>query len=117
MTVHPLVLIVDDEPLIRQVLADLLSDEGYRVASAADGREALALASEQSPDLVLSDVTMPRLDGVALVRALRAAGCRVPVVLVSANYAAVDLPGVRFVPKPFDLDAIITAVERSLANG
>ena len=117
LTVHPLVLIVDDEPLIRQVLADLLSDEGYRVDSAADGWEALERASEHPPNVVVSDVNMPRLGGVALVRALRADGYRIPVVLISAHYVAVDLPGVRFVAKPFNLDAISEAVERSLVAG
>lgn len=111
-----LILIVDDEPGIREVLGDYLADEGYRVRTAQDGHEALAAAIAEPPDVVLSDVTMPRMNGVELIHRLRARGQDVPVVLISANYAAVDLPGVRFLTKPFDLDAITAAIEMSLAD-
>lgn len=111
-----LILVVDDEPLIREVLAMFLEDEGYRVVQAVDGQAALDLAAAQAPDVVVSDVRMPRLDGVELVRQLRARGLDVPVILVSAHYAGVDVPGVRFLGKPFDLDAIIIEIERGLTG-
>ena len=110
----PLILIVDDEFVLRSVLADIFADAGYRVLSAGDGREALAMAERDPPDVVLSDVMMPILDGVSLVRHLRERGVGSAVVLMSAGYAKVDLPGVRFLRKPFDLDHILETVQRSL---
>ena len=110
----PTVLMVGDEPAIREVAATLLEEEGYAVCRAADGREALLAVEEHAVDLVVSDVRMPKLDGAALVRELRRQGSVVPVVLRSAVYADVALPGVRFVPKPFELDHLLTVVEKAL---
>ncbi len=112
-----LILIAEDNPIIREILAQLLIDEGYRVLVAADGQEALDYAILYSPDLIVSDIKMPRLHGLALVERLRAGGNPVPVVLISTWTPPNALPGVRFVRKPFDLDAIIEAVELSLAVG
>jgi two-component system response regulator MprA len=111
----PTVLVVDDEPAIREAVAMLLEEEGYAVRRAADGVQALTAIERDAIDVVVSDVKMPRLDGAGLVRELRGRGHLVPVVLMSAIYADVDLPGVRFVPKPFDLDLLLTAVEKALA--
>ena len=99
---HPsaTVLVVDDEPAIREVIATLLEDEGYLVRHAKDGQEALETINGNQIDLIVSDVVMPRLDGASLVRKLRGRGHVMPVVLMSAVYADVDLPGVRFVPSP-----------------
>jgi two-component system OmpR family response regulator len=109
------VLVVDDEPAIREIVATLLEDEGYEVRHARDGVEALA-AIDDRIDLVLSDVIMPRLDGASLVRKLRRRGHLVPVVLMSAVYADVDLPGVRFVPKPFEIDRLLGTVASALGS-
>jgi len=109
------VLVVDDEPAIREIVATLLEDEGYEVRHARDGVEALA-AIDDRIDLVLSDVIMPRLDGASLVRKLRRRGHLVPVVLMSAVYADVDLPGVRFVPKPFEIDRLLGTVASALES-
>jgi CheY-like chemotaxis protein len=109
------VLVVDDEPAIREIVATLLEDEGYEVRHARDGVEALAAIDERI-DLVLSDVIMPRLDGASLVRNLRRRGHLVPVVLMSAVYADVDLPGVRFVPKPFEIDRLLGTVASALGS-
>lgn len=108
----PTILVVDDEPDIARTLAELFADEGYRVRRAHDGRQALDLIDRDPPDLVVSDVRMPLVDGVTLARRLRDRGDRTPVVLMSAGYAAVDLPGIRFVPKPFDLDHLLEVVGR-----
>jgi CheY-like chemotaxis protein len=106
------ILIADDEPTIVDALAMLLDDEGYRVCRAYDGREALRIISDDPPDVIVSDVMMPRIDGLSLTRRLRDRGDPTPVVLMSAVYADVDIPGVRFVPKPFDLDYIVQVVHR-----
>ena len=108
-------LVADDDAGIVGFLADAFADEGYRVYTAGDGEQALEQQVACGPaDVIVTDVTMPHLDGVTLLARLRARGDRTPVVLMSAVYADVDLPGVRFVPKPFDLEEMVTAVERVL---
>ena len=102
------IIVVDDEPTLRSLLTDAFVDAGYRVREAADGLEALSVADQELPDLVVSDVAMPNLDGADLAVRMRARG--VPVVLLSAVYDVVDLPGVAFVPKPFDLDDLLGLV-------
>jgi CheY-like chemotaxis protein len=112
----PTVLVVEDEPAIRDVVVDLLEDEGYAVRQAADGLEAIDELDMDDVDLVLSDVRMPRLDGPALARRLRRHGHAVPVVLMSAVDAEVDLPGVHFLPKPFDRDHLLHAIGSALGT-
>jgi CheY-like chemotaxis protein len=114
------VLIVDDEPPIRQVLEDLFSLEGFSVTTARDGLEALDAARRQTPDVVVVDLMMPRMDGRAFLRAFRGmpAFASVPVVIVSAVQAELDqaiaLADVRR-RKPFDLDDLVQTV-RSLTR-
>lgn len=108
----PSILVVDDEPAIRSLMVDVFVDVGYRVRAASDGLEALSAADQEAPDVVVADVAMPNLDGASLARRMRARG--VPVVLLSAVYDAVDLPGIPFVPKPFNLDELLDTVENAL---
>jgi len=110
------VLIVDDEPAIRETLSDLLEDEGFVVACARDGLEALHLLESRVFDLVVSDVKMPRLDGASMARQLRRQGIPIPIVLMSAVYADVDLAGITFIPKPFDFDVLLRRVREALAS-
>ena len=110
------VLVVDDDPGIAGFLAALLADEGYAVRCAFDGQQALEEVARDPVDLVLTDVMMPRIDGVTLTAKLRERGDRTPVVLMSAAYADVDIPGVRFVPKPFDLEYMVAVVKRVLTE-
>jgi CheY-like chemotaxis protein len=106
------ILVVDDDRPIADVLADLLCDEGYDVRTVYDGQAALREFERQPVDLILSDVSMPRLDGPTLVRYLRERGRAVPVILMSAVYQDVDIPGVEFVPKPFDIGRVADLVAR-----
>src|SRR5690242_13837415 len=80
------ILVVDDEYAMVEALSALLADEGYRVVAAANGEEALARLADSSPDLVLLDVMMPRLDGREVLRTMRAepAFARVAVIMMSA---------------------------------
>ena len=112
------VLVVDDEPLIADLVAHALRDEGYAVRVAADGVWALAAAEDAAPDLLLSDVRMPRMNGVNLARELRDRHPDLPVILFSAQYDGLDYPelGVRFLPKPFDLSALLAAVAEELSG-
>src|SRR5215217_2392140 len=116
-TAHPMmptVLVVEDEPVIRELMAILLEDEGYTVRQACDGLEALETVEQHPVDLVLSDVKMPRLDGASLAHRLRARADPLPVVLMSAVYAEVDLPGVCFLRKPVNCEQLLDIIAASL---
>ncbi|MEA2525629.1 MAG: two-component system, OmpR family, response regulator MprA [Thermomicrobiales bacterium] len=99
------VLVVEDHAPSRQLLARLLARQGYAVRSAPDGLAALGEIGRARPDLVLSDIHMPGLDGIGLIRRLREDGIAVPVVLVSDDGAGVPA-GVPFLPKPIDFLAL-----------
>lgn len=111
----PAVLVVDDEWRIVDLLADLLEDEGYTVARAYDGAGALEAVARCRPDLVIADVMMPRLDGLALTAELRRRGMTMPVILMSAVVRP-RANNVIFVPKPFDIDAVLALIEHTLAH-
>ncbi len=114
---HPVltcILVVEDEPVIRELMAILLEEEGYTVHQACDGLEALETMEQHPVDLVLSDVKMPRLDGAALAHRLRAQDARLPVILMSAVYAEVDLPGVRFLRKPVNCEHLLDLIGAAL---
>ena len=106
----PTILIADDDPVIQKLLAVNFEMEGYRVVTASDGAEALERVASDHPDLAVLDVMMPRVDGLDVVRALRAdpATCTMPVILLSAKAQAVDINrGLEagadmYVTKPFD---------------
>jgi CheY-like chemotaxis protein len=114
------VLVVDDEADIVAVLAAVLADHDVTVLPAYDGREALEIARRERPDLVLSDLMMPGLDGRELCRRIKAdpdlSGTR--VALMSAVYK-LDLRECgedAFVPKPFGLDRLAGTIRRLLAG-
>jgi CheY-like chemotaxis protein len=117
----PRVLVVDDDPVIRSTVAELLTDEGYRVQQAGDGAEALEIIRVAAPDAIVLDLMMPVLDGWAFVDHCRGEpGCAdVPIVVMSATHALHETAqrlhamGVRAVlAKPFDVDALIAIVQR-----
>jgi DNA-binding response OmpR family regulator len=94
MTDHePLVLVADDDEDIRSLVTFRLERAGYRVVTAADGKHALSLALEHSPDLAILDVMMPRLDGYELTRRLRQheATKSMPVILLTARAQEADV--------------------------
>ncbi len=102
-------LVVDDDPVIVRLLRVNFEMEGYEVATAADGEEALAAVRSSRPDIVVSDVMMPRLDGLALASALKAdpALAAIPVILLSAKAQSADVDaGLEvadaYMTKPFD---------------
>ena len=113
----PSILVVDDEPNIVDLLVLALEDEGYHVASAYDGEQAWRLVRQHQPDLIISDVSMPRLNGLDLFDRLqeRRQLARIPVILMSAVRRTVDRPGAVFIPKPFDLGGLLDLVQAKLA--
>jgi two-component system cell cycle sensor histidine kinase/response regulator CckA len=111
------VLVVDDEDLMRSVLTRTMEAEHYQVYAAGDGVEALALLEKGLPvDLVIADVSMPRMDGRALVVELSKRHPHMPVVLISGVYlgGTPDLPG-PVLPKPFTPMALASRVREVLA--
>jgi CheY-like chemotaxis protein len=107
------ILVVDDHHSFGDVMAFALGDEGFDVVTFTDPLAALAHVAEQPPDLILSDVRMPDLDGVTLAQRLRAMGYRMPIVLISGKTVPpLDLPGVSVVGKTVSLDDLITLIER-----
>ena len=113
------VLVVDDEPIIRELLADVLRDNGYHVMEAQDGAAAIrALDHHGLPAQhlcgVLLDMMLPEVDGLGVLRHLASVGASVPVVAMSANRsslgAAVAAGAKSAVPKPFDIDALMATV-------
>ena len=110
---HPTVLVVDDEASIVELLAQVLDDAGYTVLTATDGWTGLTISRAIHPELVLTDYTMPELDGGRFVRELRRhrATRDIPVVLMSALRPSKDeLHGVPFLAKPFDLNDVVEIV-------
>ena len=79
------ILVVDDEPEVRRLLQDFLSDRGYEVLLAADGLEALASFGANRPDLVLLDIAMPGMDGVEVLKQIAMIDPAVRVIMVTAN--------------------------------
>jgi two-component system response regulator VicR len=112
------VLIVDDDPFIRDFLSDVLEDAGYTVLTAADGRAALALLRRQPVALVVTDLMMPYVNGIDLFRQLRAepATAELPVIVMSAAYAgAQGTPFTTFLPKPFEIETLLEVIGRFYA--
>ena len=115
------ILVVDDDALIRQILADQLVEAGYLVSTARDGEEALAKVAAESPDLVLLDVIMPRLDGFEVCRRLKSdeRTILIPVVMITVLTATQErIKGIEvgaddFLSKPFNPQELMTRV-RSL---
>jgi two-component system, OmpR family, response regulator MprA len=103
------VMVVDDEPAVRSALERALRIERYDVRLASDGREALALIADRSPDAIVLDVAMPDVDGLELCRRLRAAGDRTPVLMLTARdavddrVAGLDAGADDYLVKPFAL--------------
>jgi CheY-like chemotaxis protein len=110
------VLVVDDEPEVRQVLIEFLSSQGYDVVPASGGAEAVAIVQKDKPDLVLLDVSMPHMDGVETLARITALAPGLAVIMVTANAdigvtsKLLALGAVDYVPKPFDLDYLDQAV-------
>src|SRR5215467_8150996 len=102
------ILVVDDEPLIREMLARILEREGFAAICAADGVQALHKYHLHKVDieLVISDCSMPKLDGPTLAALLLKEQSDLPIILMSEGCEGIDIgssPTFRFLPKPFDL--------------
>lgn len=114
------VLVVDDEPVLREIVREILHEEGYGVIEAADGRVMLEIMESARPDLVLMDVMMPGVDGREAYQQLRLRPEHrdIPVVMMSAGVRPVRLdPSIAgFMAKPFDLTQLVELVARLIGR-
>ena len=114
------ILIVDDEPAVRESLRRALELESYEIELAESGREALELLATNGPDAVILDVLMPGLDGLEVCRRIRRAGNRVPVLMLTARdevenrVAGLDAGADDYVTKPFALEELLARVRALL---
>jgi two-component system KDP operon response regulator KdpE len=113
------VLVVDDEPQITRVLKTVLTSQGYQVRTAAEGETALVSLSEWHPELVITDLYMPRMDGVELCRRIRAVSS-IPIIVLSVKgeertkVEALDSGADDYVTKPFGADELLARVRAAL---
>ena len=116
----PQVLVVDDEPNIRELVQVALKFHGCAVSTAASGTEALRQAESAGPDLIVLDVVLPDIDGFEVCRRLRAGGNEVPVIFLTARDTPSDtvtglvLGGDDYVTKPFSVEALVARVRAQL---
>ena len=116
------VLVVDDEPQITRVLRTVLTSQGYQVQTATEGETALANFSEWRPELVITDLYMPHMDGIELCKRIRSVS-NVPIIVLSvkgeerAKVEALDSGADDYVTKPFGTDELLARVRAALRRG
>ena len=116
------ILTVDDSPSIRQMLAYVLSSNGYNVIEAGDGEEGLMLAKENQADLVLTDQNMPKMDGIALIKALRGlpAYKQIPIMMLTTESSPAlkqlgrEAGATGWMVKPFDPEKLLEMLKKIL---
>ena len=113
------ILVVEDEPASLKILRRFLNHEGYETAGAKDGVEAMELLAQSRFDLVLSDVRMPRLDGVALAKHILSGMSITPIFLMTGfdpNMEAILRLGVPCLCKPLSLDQLLSQIHKVLGQ-
>jgi CheY-like chemotaxis protein len=120
---QPLVLVADDEALVRQLICSLLARRGWRTVEASDGVEALGLSIDEKVDLLITDYEMPSISGLQLANAVRRRTPDVPILMISGYPACVVVArdhGFHFLHRPFEPDELMLQVEtifEELAGG
>jgi len=115
------ILVVDDEPQVRQLMEQFLTDKGFNVRVAENGRQGLAALESFTPDLVLLDMHMPELDGIETLKQLAGRSPAPAVIMVTVNddvettSRLLQLGAADYVPKPFDLDYLEQAINIQLS--
>lgn len=117
---EPVVLIVDDEEGIRESLSGILEDEGYRVVSSGTGEDALKVIQEQTPDLVILDVWLPKMDGIQALQEIKSLKRDIPVIMISGHgnievaVKATRMGAYDFLEKPLSLERVLLSSRRAL---
>jgi signal transduction histidine kinase len=120
---HKSIVVVDDTPENLRLLADMLSDQGYRVRLAPNGERALATVQKERPDLILMDIIMPEMDGFEVCRQLKANQhvADIPIIFISAlsevfdKVTAFAVGGVDYITKPFQIEEVLARVQTHLS--
>ncbi|MEV7912723.1 response regulator transcription factor [Streptomyces griseus] len=114
------ILIVDDEPAVREALQRSLAFEGYGTRVAVDGYDALAMTEAYTPDLIVLDIQMPRMDGLTAARRIRATGSTTPILMLTARdtvgdrVTGLDAGADDYLVKPFELDELFARIRALL---
>src|ERR1700691_3220192 len=122
MSEHRRILVVDDESQITRVLRTSLSSQGYDIRVANDGETALEIMKDWTPDLVITDLAMPNMDGLELCRCLRAK-TQIPIIVLSVRgeertkVKALDAGADDYVTKPFGIEELLARVRANLRRG
>src|SRR4051794_1765934 len=118
------IVVIDDEPRYRRLIAQVLTEAGHQVRQAADGAEGLALCLERAPDLVITDIVMPRMEGIETILQLTRQRPGIAVLAISGAEpasvylrAATALGAAASLPKPFTVEQLRAAVEELLRGG
>jgi predicted GH43/DUF377 family glycosyl hydrolase/CheY-like chemotaxis protein len=117
------ILFVDDDPEVRKVVADMLEDEGYRVEQAEDGIDALIPLGRNKYDLILLDISMPKMDGYQLLEKMKEENIDTPVIFLTAKDKEEDeikglqLGAVAYIKKPLSKDLLLLRIKKLLKNG
>lgn len=115
------VLAVDDEPNMRRLIEITLRQAGYRPVIASNGKEALNILKTDGADIVISDLHMPEMDGISLLKNMRESGIQIPVIIVTAHgeiqsaVEAMKLGAADYILRPFDLETIEIAIDKALS--
>lgn len=122
-SVPPRVLVVDDDDLFRSIVVQVLRYEGFEVLAASNGHQALAYLRQQPTDLLITDLRMPVLDGLGLVRACQAEAKlrRLPIIMISAELPTdlrrvASVGGQEVISKPCDLDLLLSTISRLIRS-
>jgi len=116
------ILVVDDETGIRCLLSELLASKGFAVTMAKDGQDSLDLLGETDFDLVITDIHMPRLDGIEMLRHMQEAGRKEKVIIMTGDLSDGRLSGVQMpqvisrLQKPFRLDYLLNLVNAAVSR-
>src|SRR3954452_22854668 len=117
------IVVIDDEPRYRRLIAQVLTEAGHQVRQAADGAEGLALCLERTPDLVITDIVMPRMEGIETILQLTRRRPGIAVLAISGAEpasvylrAATALGAAASLPKPFTVEQLLAGVEELLAD-
>jgi len=118
------ILIIEDDEQFRTMLVQMLTQDAHRVTVACDGEEGLQQVHQSKPDLIVTDILMPRIDGIELIMKLRSENCAIPVIAMSGgrrsisaefNLESAGLMGVKVtLAKPFSRDSLRQAIKQAL---